>query len=346
MQNEPSPYRTIRPSFKLSSLFRVWCLRTHSNGEKKLRIYEDEDGAKRPSPRHETVPEYPMPFTFVETSINNISIYIQPLDPTLTVSSVSLMVCDNRNQRVSACLRTKCDRMPKDVLEAELGEEMHTFKLIGVCKTSAQVYDSNVSGFLEHNGALLHPVLVMRTSVGVIEAHLPEFWSVSNSPHRQREVNAFRMMMETFRICDGALPECCERLPNSGRERRQRGGVAFIRGKYIMELTNYLDTRSEIFWAEALYQGRFPRKLRLKSQDETLFQQALEEYKIATQLSKLKTCFLEFDILSPARMARKDALLSDSSTSTLNVAPTQQSSTNQQDADGGSEETEIISHFS
>eukprot|EP00002_Diphylleia_rotans_P014191 TRINITY_DN2761_c0_g1_i1.p1 TRINITY_DN2761_c0_g1~~TRINITY_DN2761_c0_g1_i1.p1 ORF type:complete len:217 (-),score=15.88 TRINITY_DN2761_c0_g1_i1:786-1436(-) len=179
-----------------------------------------------------------MPFTFVDTSTNNINIYIRPFSPSLSISSISLMVCDNRNHLVSGCLKSNNVLTPKDVLEAEYENQMYTFKLVGVRKTSAQVYDSNVLGFMEHAGALLHLVLLIKTSIGVIEARLPEFWSVSNSPHRQREVNTFRMMMDTFRLSDGSIPEQSQQSPNRGRERRKKGSVKFIRGKYVLELTS------------------------------------------------------------------------------------------------------------
>eukprot|EP00002_Diphylleia_rotans_P005736 TRINITY_DN14905_c0_g1_i1.p1 TRINITY_DN14905_c0_g1~~TRINITY_DN14905_c0_g1_i1.p1 ORF type:complete len:128 (+),score=17.23 TRINITY_DN14905_c0_g1_i1:74-457(+) len=101
--------------FSCSSLFRIWCTRTHSHGEKRVRIYEDEMGKKHTSSMQTVVAEYPMPFSFVETSVTNTSINIQVVDSNVQVIAISVVLCNYLNQVVPDGLQTKYDRRPQTV---------------------------------------------------------------------------------------------------------------------------------------------------------------------------------------------------------------------------------------
>eukprot|EP00002_Diphylleia_rotans_P017120 TRINITY_DN3316_c0_g2_i2.p1 TRINITY_DN3316_c0_g2~~TRINITY_DN3316_c0_g2_i2.p1 ORF type:complete len:283 (-),score=50.29 TRINITY_DN3316_c0_g2_i2:177-1025(-) len=277
----------------------------------------------------------------LETKSKNMSIYVQCIDSSMSVWSVSLMVYDNRNQVVTASLVTKSETTPKDRIFFKLIENCYGLSGIGICKSSTRVYESNISDYTRHRGALLHPVLLIETNLGVVEAHLPEFWSVSNCPHRLPEMEALLQLMNVFKLCDPSVPEKTDYMPIAYRIRRTRSFSERRRGRFLMELTSYLDARSEIFMAQALYQGVWSRKLVLKSQDEALFQRAMEEYKIATALSRLNTI-----IQSEANGHASDMPgvfpLFDMPRRTVNVQPEQTYSVYQQEADGGSEETEIM----
>eukprot|EP00002_Diphylleia_rotans_P026934 TRINITY_DN5393_c0_g4_i1.p1 TRINITY_DN5393_c0_g4~~TRINITY_DN5393_c0_g4_i1.p1 ORF type:complete len:292 (-),score=60.00 TRINITY_DN5393_c0_g4_i1:245-1120(-) len=218
-----------------------------------------------------------MPFTFVETTTTNISIYLVPRNESVKILGVYLVICDNDNHVVDAALKTKANKTPvRELMGVEI-EGVYCFRSIGVCKTSAQVYDSNISGLVNHRGGLLHPVLLIETNMGRLEAHMSEFWAVSNCPHRPREANLFRRFMRALTMCDPSVPSVCDAIPIAGRERRTRGGIVFRRGKYIMQMTDYLDARSLLVAPQDIQGHIAPLGVELRTQNQQQFLLAFEE---------------------------------------------------------------------
>eukprot|EP00002_Diphylleia_rotans_P014806 TRINITY_DN287_c0_g1_i4.p1 TRINITY_DN287_c0_g1~~TRINITY_DN287_c0_g1_i4.p1 ORF type:complete len:407 (+),score=43.75 TRINITY_DN287_c0_g1_i4:88-1308(+) len=266
-------------NWKLGSNFRVTCVRTHSTGHKKIRVYESVHGSAHKRIEQETIPDYPIPFTFLETTIKNLSIFLERTNFRVKVESVFLVICDNHNRIIQNCLQTPASKNATDILTAIEIEGVHTIRNINICKTSSKVYGSDVAGLIDHQGGLLHPVLLIETDQGLVESHLPEFWSVSNCPHRPREAERFRMMMNALRSCDPSVPKPCDRIPAPMCGRQKRVGKSFTRGKFVLDMTEYLEDRSAFYRASEMKDFEFPQGVGLRSENRLKFMEAIEYYK-------------------------------------------------------------------